>query len=198
MRGHIEMWPLRRHLRQAGFSPLQYSYPSLCKDIASNADGLSRLLTGLNGQPFHLVAHSLGGIVTMEALRRHGHQGLLRIVTLGSPLAGSAVARKINTSGATRWTLGHARQGLMEGAPTLPADIEVGSIAGDRKIGIGILFSGSRAPGDGSVSVTETIVPGLSDHLTLPLSHFGLLQSKLSSDNVISFLRHGRFLPSPP
>jgi len=198
MRGHIEMWPLRRHLRQAGFSPLQYSYPSLCKDIASNADGLSRLLTGLNGQPFHLVAHSLGGIVTMEALRRHGHAALQRVVTLGSPLTGSATARRMDRHALSRWPLSHARQALLDGAPPLPADIQVGSIAGKLALGMGRLMSpGERQAGDGSVSGAETRPAGLTDHLTLPLSHSGLQLSALAASQTIAFLRNGRFDHQP-
>jgi len=193
MRGHADMWPLRRHLRSAGFTPQQFSYPTALKSLQANADLLQQTIAQLDGEPFHLVAHSYGGIVVMETLRRHGHAGLQRVVALGSPLTGSAAAARMASHRSTRWMLGQSRQGLVDGASTLPAGVEIGSIAGTRNIGLGRIFCAGDQPGDGSVTVEETRPPGLSDHLSLPLSHMGLAWSALSARHVINFLRHGRF-----
>ena len=194
MRGHLEMWPLRRRLADAGFAPHQYSYPSLFHAIEDNSAGLWTMIEALQGRPFHLVAHSLGGIVVMQTLHRHGHAALQRVVTLGSPLTGSATARRMDRHALSRWPLGHARQALLDGAPPLPAGIQVGSIAGNMALGMGRLMSpGQRQPGDGSVSIAETRPAGLSDHITLPLSHSGLQLSALAAAQTIAFLRHGRF-----
>jgi pimeloyl-ACP methyl ester carboxylesterase len=193
MRGHADMWPLRRHLRRAGFAPQQFSYPTALKSLRATADLLQQTIARLDGEPFHLVAHSYGGIVVMETLRRHACAGLQRVVTLGSPLTGSAAATRMASHRATRWMLGQSRQGLVDGAPALPPGVKVGSIAGTRNIGLGRLFSAGDQPGDGSVTVAETRPSGLSDHLSLPLSHMGLAWSALSARYVINFLRHGRF-----
>jgi pimeloyl-ACP methyl ester carboxylesterase len=194
MRGHLEMWPLRRHLAAAGFAPQQFSYPSLRQPIEVNSSSLAAMIATLNGRRYHLVAHSLGGIVVMETLRRHGSAGLQRIVTLGSPLTGSGVAHSMNRHALTRWPLGRSRQALLDGAPALPPGIEVGSIAGNLAMGIGRLLAHHRdQPGDGSVSVAETRAAGLSDHITLPLSHSGLQMSALAAKQTIAFLRNGRF-----
>ena len=194
MRGHLEMWPLRRRLRDAGFAPQQFSYSSLRQPLATISRQLTTMIETLQGRPFHLVAHSLGGIVVMEALQRHGTAGLQRIVTLGSPLTGSAVARRMDRHALTRWPLGRSRDALLNGAPPLPSGIEVGSIAGSKALGIGrILVPGNNSPGDGSVSIAETRAAGLSDHITLPLTHNGLQLSALAAAQTISFLRHGHF-----
>lgn len=194
MRGHLEMWPLRRRLHDGGFQPYQFSYSSLRHPLPVITRQLWAKIQTLQGQPFHLVAHSLGGIIVMETLHRHGTAGLRRIVTLGSPLTGSAVARRMDRHALTRWPLGQARDALINGAPPLPTDIEVGSIAGNKALGMGRLMSpGSNVPGDGSVSIAETRPAGLSDHITLPLSHSGLQMSALAAKQTIAFLRHGRF-----
>lgn len=193
MRGHLDMWPLRRRLSRAGFQPQQFSYPSLRKPLQANAELLQQTIARLDGEPFHLVAHSFGGIVVIETLRRHDHAGLQRVVTLGSPLTGSSIATTIASRTATRWMLGQSQKGLLSGAPTLPAGVEIGSIAGTKNNGLGRLFDTSNKPGDGSVTVAETRPAGLSDQLSLPVSHMGLVYSALSARYVINFLRQGRF-----
>ena len=194
MRGHLEMWPLRRRLANAGFAPQQFSYASLRQPLASITTQLSAMIDALQGRRYHLVAHSLGGIIVMETLHRHGCAALQRVVTLGSPLTGSAVARQMDRNALSRWPLGRARQALLNGAPPLPAGIEVGSIAGSLAMGMGRLMSPSDAPpGDGSVSIAETRLAGLSDHITLPLTHTGLQLSALAADQTIAFLRTGQF-----
>jgi pimeloyl-ACP methyl ester carboxylesterase len=193
MRGHIDMWPLRRRLRQAGFVTHQFSYASLGSDISTQTQDLAALIGTLDDRPFHIVAHSLGGIVAIDTLQTHGTGHAQRVVTLGSPLAGSAVARKLAMSPRLRWLLGHSKDSLIHGIQRLPGDVEVGSIAGTRSAGIGRLFLSRDDPNDGSVGVAETQVPGLSDHLALPLSHNGLQLSADAANYTIRFLRNGTF-----
>jgi pimeloyl-ACP methyl ester carboxylesterase len=193
MRGHIDMWPLRRRLRRAGFVTHQFSYPSLDSDIRAQAQGLAALIETLDDRPFHIVAHSLGGIVAIDTLLTHGTGHAQRVVTLGSPLAGSAVARKMAMSPRLRWLLGRSRDSLIHGIQRLPGDVEVGSIAGTRVAGIGRLFLRRDDANDGSVGVAETQVPGLTDHMKLPLSHNGLQLSASAARYTIRFLRDGTF-----
>jgi len=48
-------------------------------------------------------------------------------------------------------------------------------------------------PSDGVVTVDETRLPGLSDHLVLPVSHSGMLISREVALQTAAFLRYGRF-----
>jgi hypothetical protein len=59
-------------------------------------------------------------------------------------------------------------------------------------IGIGALLT---APHDGTVSVEETRLAGLSDHCTVDATHTGLLFSPDVADRTIAFLRNGTFAP---
>jgi hypothetical protein len=70
---------------------------------------------------------------------------------------------------------------------------EVGSIAGRLPIGLGFAIGALSSPHDGTVSVAETELPGLTDHCVVPATHTGLLFSAEAAEQAIAFLRHGRF-----
>jgi len=46
---------------------------------------------------------------------------------------------------------------------------------------------------DGTVSIAETQLPGLADHVVVDASHSGLLLSHVAADQAVAFLRTGRF-----
>ncbi|PKL94433.1 MAG: alpha/beta hydrolase, partial [Gammaproteobacteria bacterium HGW-Gammaproteobacteria-8] len=82
---------------------------------------------------------------------------------------------------------------LDPGIECLPAQREVGAIAGTASFGLGRLFARLEPPHDGTVSVAETRIDGLADHLELPVSHTGLVLSRPVADAVARFLHQGRF-----
>lgn len=49
-------------------------------------------------------------------------------------------------------------------------------------------------PHDGTVAVRETLLPGLSAHRTLAVSHSGLIFSRAVAAQAIAFLRNGAFV----
>ena len=65
--------------------------------------------------------------------------------------------------------------------------------AGSRRLGIGQFFAHFDEDNDGTVAVSETMIPGLTDHLVLPHSHIGMLFASDVADQVAHFLRHGHF-----
>jgi hypothetical protein len=87
------------------------------------------------------------------------------------------------------------------------------SVSGTQQLGIphcpfAILAGGKSKEGyakdipgndDGVLSVEKTYLEGTQDFLVIKASHNGILRKKETSDNIISFLLHGRFLnQSPP
>ena len=116
---------------------------------------------------------------------------------LGSPLSGSAAARKaVRVPGFARM-LGGVRPALEAGFTRLPPGWEIGMIAGSRGIGLGLLVGGTGGTGDGTVAVSETQADGLQDHLVLSVTHTGLLFSRAVARQVASFLRSGSFSRTP-
>ena len=107
-------------------------------DLARNARLVAAAIAAIDAPRVHVVAHSLGGVVTLAALRDRPDPRVRRVVLLGSPLAGSASGRSLATK---RWgapLLGTTRA-LWGDMPRLeiPPGVEAGAIAGARRLGLG-------------------------------------------------------------
>lgn len=143
--------------------------------------------------PAHIVAHSLGGLIAMQALCNDLQLDVPRMVCLGSPLRGSGAA-----AGLMRWPLSTLMLGrsaglLREGLPCWQGRTEVGVIAGRVAHGLGMLFGQFDGDSDGTVAVEETRLDGAADHVVAATSHSGMLFSAEVADQTLAFLRHGRF-----
>jgi len=183
---------LASRLRQARYRTLLFSYPSLGKTVPDSADMLAQRLIGLELPEVHFVAHSLGGLVVRCLVATTPTLPPGRVVTLGTPHQGSQVARALS-NGKLRHVLGRSKQGLIGELPTWPAERELGSIAGTFNVGLGKWITPLSEPADGTVTVAETRLPGLTDHICLPVSHSSMLLSPAVADQVSYFLANGRF-----
>ena len=189
----------RRVLRMAGFSPTIYSYPSVINHLDKNADKLYRAIQrdGIEADSVHLVGHSLGGIVIMHMLRRHGHKipNLGRVVMCGSPINGSYCA-----SHGAKWPVvgGVLGNSILEWEgitrTELPEQLEIGVLAGTREVGLGRIVPGLPQPSDGTVSLSETMLEGSNDQMVMHINHSEMLIAPAAGTQIIHFLRHGRFL----
>jgi pimeloyl-ACP methyl ester carboxylesterase len=190
----LEFFLLRDRLRRAGFAPSNFHYPSMHATLAEAADGLAMRLRAA-GSTAHVVAHSLGGLVTCEAYARHPDLPSGRVVLMGSPIRGSRTARAV----ASHW-FGPAALGPLalaelarEREPSLPASREVGVIAGSLPVGVGRVLTSLPLPNDGTVCIDETELPGAAASLVLEVSHTGMLFSPAVAGAVTRFLELGRF-----
>lgn len=191
------LWPLARTLREAGFRPRLFDHASVLGDparsIARLRDALAASAEVDPGVGLHIVAHSLGGLIALEALRAWPELPVSRVVCLGSPLRGSAVAR-----GALGRLSGRARALLSEGVPPWQGRAAVSMVAGTVPRGLGVLAGVLQVPHDGTVAVAETRLAGLSEHCTVPASHSGLLWSAAAAARAVAFLRDGGWSPAVP
>jgi pimeloyl-ACP methyl ester carboxylesterase len=146
----------------------------------------------------HLVGHSLGGLLALQACREACDLPAGRIVCLGSPLKGSAAARGFAGFGhGGEALLGHNRELLEHGMERWDGVREVGMIAGSVPIGLGAMLAHIDGAHDGTVAVAETQLPGLTDHCVVETSHTGLLLSAEAARKAAHFLQHGRFVSRP-
>ena len=116
-----------------------------------------------------------------------------RVVCLGSPLRGSAVARTVAQFPGGSLVIGKSLDVLTSGVERWEGKQAVGAIAGRLPIGFGFAFGALNSPHDGTVSVAETELPGLTDHVVVPATHTGLLFSQDAAAQTIAFLRTARF-----
>lgn len=193
MMGRPAMLPLAHRLRHYGFAPKFFGYSSLWQSPDKAVERLATVLSAYGDQPVHLVAHSLGGLVAVETLNRYSTLRIGRVVCLGSPLLGSAAAR-----GLFEWHLGFVTgksgallcNGLTQ---LLSKQAEVGMIAGSHSIGLGKYFGCFDGPNDGTVAVSETQWPGLSEQIVVAVTHTGIIYSALVAELTAHFLKTGNF-----
>ncbi len=192
----LEMTMLSRRLRQHGFTTRRFYYPSLRCSPAENADNLYRYLKSQDADRVHLVAHSLGGIVLLHLFEQFSSLPPGRVVLLGSPAQGSAVARQINRHSFLRPLLGQCTErGLLGDVPDWRAQRDLGVIAGSAGVlGIGRFVGGLSGAHDGTVAVSETEVSEAKDTMVLDVGHFDMLFSAEVSRQAAHFLKKGQFL----
>lgn len=183
---------LRRRLREAGFHTELFDYASVLSGGERSRARLARRIRAQKAATVHLVGHSMGGLLALQTVQ-HLPGGLSgRIVCLGSPLNGSAVARRIDGLGGGR-LLGGSRQPLCEGLPARTPAGGVGVLAGTRAVGLGQLAGLFDEPNDGTVAVAETRWAGADAHREVATSHTGLTLSREAAQLTVNFLRSGRF-----
>lgn len=186
--------PLASGLRKAGLEADVFGYPTLA---GGPEQAIVRLQARLRAAPVDaLVGHSLGGLVALEALRRMPDAGVARVVCLGSPLRGSAVAAGLADR---RWgavLLGRNAALLRAGVPAWEGVATVGVVAGRTPRGVGRLFAELDGEHDGTVAVAETRLPGIAAHCVVAASHTGLVASIEARRQILRFLREGRFEPA--
>lgn len=189
MPGMAMQW-LAARLRAAGFATEVFAYPSIA---GGPEQAVPRLVEVLRRAPANIVAHSLGGMVALQALCEEPALDVPRMVCLGSPLKGSGAAASLRQWPLFQLMLGRSAGMLQSGFPCWQGRTELGMVAGRVPHGIGALFAHFSAEHDGTVAVAETRLDGLADHVVVPASHSGLLFSDEAAAQAVAFLREGRF-----
>ena len=190
----LVMRPLAHQLERGGYQPVLFSYRSLRNTIHSNAQALAQTVRRTDAQRIHLVGHSLGGLVILQALADDPDLINGRIVLIGSPVNGSVVARRLHGRRVSRWLVGRgAEDRLARGGDGWHGKQQLGTIAGTRPVGVGRVLGGLSGPNDGTVTVAETALAGCRDALQLPATHMGLLLSRKVAAAVNGFLQSGHF-----
>ena len=191
----LEMGLLRKRLMDAGFATQRFFYHSVRSTPVENALALQSFAEIVTSPVIHYVCHSLGGLVVRHLFHNYPERAPGRMVTLGTPHTGSRAVRALLRVAPVRPLFGRSiQQGLLGAVPLWHSTHELGVIAGTLRFGLGLLVPGIPEPNDGTVAVVETMLEGMTDHITVPTSHTGMLFSKTVADQTIHFLRNGRFL----
>lgn len=160
---------------------------------AENAEDLHAVLEHVDASTVHFLAHSMGGLVVRHLFHHYPQKRPGRVVTLGTPHQGSYGARIMHNMGLGYFVGQGLEAGLLGDAPAWVNSHQLGSIAGTLNLGLGLLFPGMPAPADGMVAVVETQLPGMTDHICLPVSHMQMLVDPTAVAQACAFFATGRF-----
>ncbi|HEX7965396.1 MAG TPA: alpha/beta fold hydrolase [Gammaproteobacteria bacterium] len=191
----LELALLRRRVARGGFETRQFSYRSVSRGPAQNAQALGAYLQAIRAERLHLVAHSLGGLVILRMFEQGVALPPGRVVFMGSPVRGSRAAAYLTQKG-LHWAIGKAGPGGLAARhePRWTEPRELGVIAGTHEFAINPMNFGLTSPHDGMVEVAETHIEGAKDTATIHSNHTGMLFTRELARQVTAFLREGMFL----
>ena len=188
-------------LESSGFAALNLDYASRRKALEALAEDIhpavQRFTDGIDGS-VHFVCHSMGGLLARVYIARYRPKRLGRVVMLGTPNSGSEIADRLKNFGAYRAFFGPAGQQLGTQRDAAihalfpPIDYPVGIIAGNRSI-YPITSAFLPKPHDGRVSVENTKLDGMADHIVVHTSHPWLVRNSIAIEQTITFFRDGGF-----
>ena len=184
------MLPICWKLKRAGFRVKPFGYRSYFRSVEAHAKQFETFLKDINRDPetegFHIVAHSLGGIVTRTALlnlneSNYDLKELERIAMLTVPNQGSSVARLLGNLFPfckTLRQLSDHNEGYVRKLDPPDEELNIGVIAASYDFVI---------PNPSSHLVSE------SDHITLFSGHNGVLVRPAVGRQMVAFLINGKF-----
>jgi pimeloyl-ACP methyl ester carboxylesterase len=188
---------LRRRIAAShGFACHSFTYRTVSNSVQPVIDQLTKFVSRIDADRVHFVGHSLGGIVLHRYFEAVKELPPGRVVFLGSPTVKSKTAETVGRLPVLRSMIGRmVTEELVQpsGARAWRCDRELGCIAGTRPMGLGRFFARFDEDSDGTIAVSETKLPGHTAHMTLPVSHMGLLLSPKVAVQVGAFLENGRF-----
>jgi len=199
-RGAGSMAPLGAFLERNGFQVRNLDYASTehaPEALVAQLRAEVARCCGDGAAPLHFVTHSLGGIVVRAYLEREKPPRLGRVVQIAPPNKGSEIVDALGDHALFEAALGETAVRLGTDADSFPnsigaPDYELGVIAGSSSINpLGsALLSG---PNDGAVTIESARLEGASDFLVVDANHTFIMQDDQVMEQVLHFLREGRF-----
>lgn len=184
-RGTGSMVPLSWRLQARGFRTCRIGYASTRHDLAGNLALVRSRLAGLG--PVDLVGHSLGGVIAARLLRDPRGLDIRRVVQLGAPNLGSALATRMAGVWPVRHLCGPMIADLNASVVRHRPHPQIAAIAGTGGFpGIPL-----TRPHDGAVTVRSAWA-GAGHRAAVPVLHTVLPISARAAKRVAEFLETGR------
>jgi len=198
MSGGESLFLRRRLAHEFGLQVHAFRYSASHSTMEKITARLQEFVESLEAPAVHLVGHSLGGLVIHRFLERFPRQPPGRVVFLGTPCVASRAAQQASQFRLIASLMGQAvadelLRPLAQERRWTVEDRPLGIIAGSQPIGVGQILAQFEEDCDGTIAVSETRLPGATQHLVLPVSHLGLLVSARVARETGLFLREGGF-----
>lgn len=186
---------LAMRLNRAGFRTADARYPSTkltLREATELVSGQVETIARGAGRPVHLVGHSLGGIIALRIKTRRPEL-VHRVVQLGAPNRGSALAATLKRNRLARALLGPALSELSRDlSGDWTGDPDIAAFAGAEIPPRLSRLYGLLGPNDGMVSVRSAWGRDAGVRLRAPTIHGGMPLSSRVARDTIEFLRTGK------
>ncbi|MCG9681171.1 alpha/beta fold hydrolase [Vibrio sp. Isolate23] len=190
----LAMQPLSQKLRSYGYDTQTISYNSVAIDEHKVFRAIDQALSPQQSNV--LVGHSLGGLIIKHYLssRQPSKQKISHVVTVGSPFKGASIVSRIQDLGMGA-ILGNAAEfGLQEHDDVWCFPQKLGSIAGTLAVGArALLMMGNQTLSDGTVTVDETKIDGMTDHIEMRSAHTSMIYTAFVPKQIDHFIRTNHF-----
>ena len=195
MPGEESLVLAHRLSQEFGLTLEPFRYSAAFSSIRTTTERLAGFVEELQASEVHFVGHSLGGLIIHRFLERFAPGSPGRVVFLGTPCVASRAALNASRFAPVAHLMGQsvAEELLRHHERRWTQAQELGIVAGTQPLGVGQFLAQFDEPNDGTVAVSETRMPGATDHIELPVSHLGMLMSARVAHETGLFLTHGRF-----
>lgn len=190
----LVMQPLSLRLKKLGYQTQTLTYNTVNIDEEKVFQSIDKALSTTTGNV--LVGHSLGGLMIKHYLasRRPALQQISHVVAIGSPLKGASIVTKIQELGLGAMLGNSPKHGLNMHEDIWDFPQKLGSIAGTIPLGARpFLLMDTQTISDGTVTVEETKISGMTDHVLTKNSHTSMIYSRYIPDQIDHFILHSHF-----
>ncbi|TOM71472.1 cobinamide adenolsyltransferase [Vibrio parahaemolyticus] len=190
----LVMQPLSQKLRKLGYETQVISYNTVAIDESSLFDSIDHSLNPLTANV--LVGHSLGGLMIKRYLanRKPTTSLISHVVAIGSPLKGASIVGRIQDLGLGAILGNSPHHGLNKHDDAWAFPQKLGSIAGTVPIGARpLLIRNDNTMSDGTVTVEETRLDGMQDHIEVKQTHTSLIYNTFVPQQIDLFIRTDYF-----
>ncbi|EGR0032807.1 cob(I)alamin adenolsyltransferase/cobinamide ATP-dependent adenolsyltransferase [Vibrio parahaemolyticus] len=190
----LVMQPLSQKLRKLGYETQVLSYNTVAIDESSLFDSIDHSLNPLTANV--LVGHSLGGLMIKRYLanRKPTTSLISHVVAIGSPLKGASIVGRIQDLGLGAILGNSPHHGLNKHDDAWAFPQKLGSIAGTVPIcARPLLIRNDNTMSDGTVTVEETRLDGMQDHIEVKQTHTSLIYNTFVPQQIDHFIRRDYF-----
>ncbi|WP_394242457.1 esterase/lipase family protein [Vibrio astriarenae] len=189
----IAMQPLAMNMEKIGYTTHLITYNSLAIEPERLFRRIDRALD--ESKTNVLIGHSLGGVMIQRYLdsRQPSMDVVSHVVTIGSPLQGASIVSVIEEMGMGALLGNSPEHGLTMNDNKWLHPQKLGSIAGDFDIGARRLLLGGMESSDGTVTVEETVIEGMTDHIVTHFSHTALIYNNVVTKQIDHFIQKDKF-----
>ena len=183
-------------LSKQGYKIEFFDYPTMANSLEKNIDDLKKFILSLEKSKLHIVAHSMGGALALNMLMTNQDLFDGSVVCLGSPLKGSISAETLRMIPLGEAMLGKTMTALLDNEPMMAwqGTQKGGGICGDFPFGLGRIVCRLARPHDGTITMDESLIDGITDSVLISVNHVGMLYSKRVLKQIINFLKYNHFI----